>query len=446
MGSTHNRTSKLDPVDCLDPVNHMAEVRRPWSRLLNPRVLFAGYCVLALFLYTWLLAASGLGVVSGRTAYPSGDFLALSIGGHVVRQGLGPDLYDLDTQKRTQSAILAAAGQDPEQARLSDGLALYLYPPFVAWVFAGLVALSPVGAYLLWIGVNLLLLAMVVYGLTSLPALATRRTRLFAGLVVSAFFPTAIVLVKGQVSFLILAALSAAFLSLRRGRDGLAGVGLGLALVKPQLVVMPLVVLAYQRRWRALLAFGATGLLLIFLSIAVTGLSGLVDYVHLLWQVGRETTTDSLVHPLYMLNWRGMIARGFAWLEGMGIQVSPSVVLGSYGLLSLLSLGFLLHAWRWSWPDNLARLDSLWALTVIVGMLVSPHLHIYDLSLWIIVGLLLVRAHGITGTWQQGLLGIGHVAPLLSFPMGRVIQAQVCATVMVVMAGLLWYHLWRESV
>lgn len=408
-------------------------------------ILFVLYCTLLLIFQLRLFSTFLLGVMGGTVPHTSGDFVAFSIGGYIIRHANAAQLYDLDTQARAQMALLGPEAQASRGMVLSDGLALYVYPPFVAWMFAGLAALSPTQAYLLWTGVNVLLLVVTVYALTSLPGLATRRTRLLAGLAVLAFFPTLVVFIKGQLSFLILALLSAAFLSLRRGREGLAGLWLGLGLVKPQLVIVPVIVLAYQRRWRAVLAFAGVALLLAVISIAVVGPAGLLDYIHLLWQVGRETTHDSLVHPVYMLNWRGMVTRGAALLADIGIRTPQASVLGSYGLLSLLSLGLLLHAWRRPWPDSRAELESLWALTVVVGMLVSPHLHIYDLSLLILVGLLVMGTPQISQTGWRGLLGIGHVAPFLSFPIGRVVQARVCSTVMVVLAGALWYHVERSA-
>ena len=404
--------------------------------------LFVLYSVFLLVFVLQLLTAHLIRVAGGNVPQASGDFVALSIGGYIVRHGNGPQLYDLEMQTQAQKALL---GQEAEQPSLSDGLALYVYPPFVAWLFAGLTALSPSQAYLLWTGMNILLLMATAYSLTVLPGLASRRARLLTGLAVVTFFPAVMVLIKGQLSFLVLTSLTAAFLSLRKGRDGLAGLWLGLGLVKPQLVAAPILILVYRRRWRAVLAFGIVVLWLVVISLTVVGPAGLMDYIRLLWQVGRETSNDSLVHPVYMLSWRGMVTRGAALLAKGGLSIPQPFVLGSYALLSLLSLGILLRVWRQPWADSLKRLESLWAFTVVIGMLISPHLHIYDLSLLILVGLLMAGVHQLSRPRWQELFGLGHAAPVLTFPMGRVIQAQVCGTVMVLIAGVLWYHIERGT-
>src|SRR5438552_15025575 len=62
------------------------------------------------------------------------------------------------------------------------------------------------------------------------------------------------------------------------GRPYLAGVVLGLSVIKPQLVlVLPLVLLS-AGRWRIVLPWSAIGAILVVLSVAALGPDGLTDY------------------------------------------------------------------------------------------------------------------------------------------------------------------------
>jgi hypothetical protein len=305
--------------------------------------------------------------------------------------------------------------------------------------------LPPLAAYLIWAAANLALLAVITWLLIRTTGLNSRRGQGLLVLAVLSFLPVWMVLLRGQVSFVMLALLFSCYLALRAGRDGLAGFCLALALLKPQLVLVPVLVLLAQRRWRAVLGCLVGGTLLAVLSLAVAGPDGVGQYLRLLTQVGQETGSGSLVHPALMFNWRGTAVRLVTLIFGETYRYGPFLALGLYATLSLFSLGLLWWAWRRSWAACQARLAGLWALTLLVAMLVSPHLHEYDLVLWLLAGGLALaylrrRSPQLPVVWQGAFL-ITHALPLLTLAMVQALRAQAGVVASLALAAGLWFLL-----
>jgi hypothetical protein len=399
------------------------------------------YALVVLALYARLFAIPVQRILIGHLPDMGGDFLALSIGGRIVAGGQGAHLYDLGIQARAQADILQAAGESTGP----QDMALFVYPPFVALAFSVLASLPPLGAYLVWDFANLALLGAVIWTLIRTTGLGSRARQALLVLAVISFLPVWMVLLRGQVSFVMLALLLGCYLALRAGRDGLAGFCLALALLKPQLVVVPMLVLLAQRRWRALLGCLLGGILLVVLSLAVAGPDGVVQYLRLLTQVGQETGSESLVHPDLMFNWRGTAVRLVTLIFGETYPQGQLLALGLYAMLSLGSLGLLWWAWRGPWAACRDRLSGLWALTVLVAMLVSPHLHEYDLVLWLLAGALAVgylrlRNPQLPAAWQ-GMFLITHALPLVTLGLVQTLRAQAGVAGSLVLAAGLWFLL-----
>ena len=84
------------------------------------------------------------------------DFTAFYMGGTIVRQGLGGQLYDAELQFQTQHSILAGYPY-------GDGILSFNYPPHVAFLFIVFSLLPLKGAYVLW---TLGQLVLIVLGLS----------------------------------------------------------------------------------------------------------------------------------------------------------------------------------------------------------------------------------------------------------------------------------------
>lgn len=355
----------------------------------SPLVVFVAALLLLLAafqLLMWYVPVQGRG---GPDIYARGiDFTATLTGARVVRDGDGKHLYDLAAQRQAQARVLGS------YITLRDGSVLpYLHPPFEALLVAPLLALSYGTLYLLWSG-----LILLAFG-GSLTLLA-RTLPLRGG--AAWLLPAALCsyqglyqsLWLGQSSPLVLLGLTGAYVGLRRGRDGWAGVALALVAIKPQMLLVVGLILLLMRRWRPLLVCGA---LLAGLSVAAMPVLGL------LWPLRYARFLSGIAqwgdafheYPAIMHNWRGLAFNLFS-------GVAPWLVGPSVTVLTILALGGLIWAW-WRARGELrdgswgVSADLLWALACLLAVLVAPHLYTHDLTTlalpaWIIVARLIVGA------------------------------------------------------
>jgi hypothetical protein len=172
-------------------------------------------------------------------------------------------LYDLDRQQHLIRQL--------QQIQVLSPLSVYISPPPLAWLAAPFTLLPPVPAYLVWTGLSM----AALWAAWRLSAPRTGGRRWLYALPLVAWFPVFTGLVLGQpIAFVILAVALAAWLA-GRGRGFVGGFVLSLALLKPQLALLV---------GPALLVGGELGLglgwltgsaILVALSVAVVGITGL---------------------------------------------------------------------------------------------------------------------------------------------------------------------------
>jgi hypothetical protein len=314
------------------------------------------------------------------------DFLGMYIGLHAVATGQGAQLYDLTFQRQIQDAAVAPY--------LRPLLLPYIYPGYSAVVFAPLGFLDYGAAFLTWGVLNLALLGgalvLLVRLLAGPPGPPPGPTPLLTGervamlLAALGFMPILLTLLQGQWSLLSLLGLAGAILALRAGREGQAGAWLVLAaLVKPQLLVVLLVGLAIARYWRAIGIFGAGMGGLALLSLGVLG-NWLPAYSRML-AADLGPLVVGIDYPSAMQNWRSLI---YALLGTETTLLAQGLLLG----LSAASLALVV--WL-CWPHPRAAgmaWDVRWALVILLGILVVPHLYLHDVVIALVPGFLLWRA------------------------------------------------------
>jgi hypothetical protein len=147
--------------------------------------------------------------------------------------------------------------------------------PVVAWLAAPLTALPYWLALALWLAVLSVAVVWTWWAAVPPGALASRAAHLTAWL---ATFPLAFSFLLGQLSVAVIGLVVLHWWLLRGGRAVAAGVALGLACVKPQMVFLVPVALVASGRWRAVAAFGVTALAMGGLCLVLLGPHGLVAY------------------------------------------------------------------------------------------------------------------------------------------------------------------------
>ncbi len=174
-----------------------------------------------------------------------------------------------------------------------------------------------------------------------------------------------------QITALPLFSLAAAYWAYTRRRDGLAGVILSLALVKPELALIPWAVFmgiaAYHRRWRLPVFFMITQVVLFLLSLAAAGW----------WLPGWIAALGR--YSIYAQSTWGI---NTAW------QIHPL-----FAVLILLVAGWMIYPLR-------HNLTAFFAASIPAGLLLLPHTPFWNLTLLLIPLSLAWRAKG---RWVVGL-------------------------------------------
>jgi hypothetical protein len=203
---------------------------------------------------------------------------------------------------------------------------------------------------------------------------------------VFAYFPTWASVVYGQFGLLLFVLLALSWYGARSGRDGLAGVSLGLALSLKPFAAIFVLLFVLRRRWRLLGWTVGTST-----ACAVVGLAafGWEPYRHYLSELGGTNWYAASWNASFL----GFFSRIFGGSRNVPLVEAPLVAqaLTSAGSLALLGV----VAWM-SNPLSTAvserRFDFAFALTVLAMLLVSPLGWMYYFPSLAIPALVLWRA------------------------------------------------------
>ena len=352
---------------------------------------------MAAVLAAWVLWMVGL-VDSGGVSDPNGnpvgiDYAIFHTGGRLLASDHQADLYD---EGGFLEALAATTGEEDP-----DPSGLFVNPPFFAALFAPLGNVQYRTGFAIWTGIGLVALGL------GLRLAGARRWALIT-LVALLFYPVFVGFRLGQNSFVSLLLLAACFALLQKGNHRLAGIALGLLVFKPQLALG--VAFWWTIDWRryriAWVSAGVTAA-----SVAIAG--------WLLWPGATEA---------YLADLPSLV--GFRSAGFLRSTLSP------YGFFSLLVPGrdslvygltivaaILGLAWFWSyWRDHRSDLAGLFALSVILTLLISPRVVVYDWTLLLIPAVILAtQRKDLRDTW----LVIGGIVSIAAVVTIQLTEAQL---------------------
>ncbi len=312
----------------------------------------------------WRIATNAYGA--------TGDFLSFYAAGWLVRGSHAGDLYDPDTIEWAQRRLY------PGDFDLAIG---YPLPVFVAWLFAPFSALPFTLSFFLWMALNAVLLAGVVWALNRELAAVPASVRLAFAVTAALSMPAIATLVFGQVDLIALAGLLGGYLALRERRPALAGAALSIALVKPHLLAGVALMLLARREWKTIGWLSVIGLPLLVIPAFATDPATLAGNVRIL--ASYPGAGDQLsVNAAMMSNWRGFVASA---------TNSNDVWLWLPGLAAIAAAALALAATRWRMMSGPAAFDRGYALAMLLPLLVSPHLHTQSLVLMLLPAALALK-------------------------------------------------------
>lgn len=323
--------------------------KRSTFRLHGVSLAVAGWLVLA-----WLHASPGMldrfGTLRGV------DFLQFYAAGWVVANGHAASLYDWEAFARRLPELVPGIG---------ELLFLPVYPPQLALVFAPLGTLAYLPALAIWTLVSAALYVGAGWAaLRALPAL--RAYRLEAWCFALGFPPFLQLLAHGQVAAIALAVLIAALYGFQNAKPLLVGLALGSLVFKPQLGAFALAALILWPSWRLLGGLFIGAGVQLTLVAAILGTALLREYVTVV------QTLASSAGQFEPKLWAMHSLRGaFELLVGQNALATAGWLLAS-----------ALSVWlaRSAWTQNQST-DVRFAVICLLGLLLNPHLYIYDLVL-----------------------------------------------------------------
>ena len=294
------------------------------------------------FAWTWRRRVALLGVALAFVLYPltpaidviNSDWPAFATGARLIVQDPG-HLYDFDAQSRIEKEITGG--------RVLVTLGIHGILPFLApaWVALVAVPFELLGTDLggrIWILFGLACLAAGLY-------LAVRPRAPSVILPAFASVPAAVMMLNAQIDGFVVLGLGAAMALW--SRPYLAGLALGVTLMKPQLILPLGVALLATRRWKVLAGWVAAGLVLL--------------------------ASTELLDPHWVLDWLGQ-ARSTVQagsreisLPHLGVFLPDSLQTLGLAVLTLLAIALVLYLAR-----N-REFRGAAAVVIAGGVLAAPH-------------------------------------------------------------------------
>ncbi len=329
-----------------------------WLSWLHVALLLVTACFWGMFLHSATLH----GYVYKR------DFSSVYVGARAIAEGRAPQLYDLETQRQLMdSAILPYHRYN---------LLPFIYPAYVAVLLSPLGALSLDQAFLVWTGINFLAAAWLIAELTRSFSIPSQWGATLVA--VLAWVPLQLTLGHGQVGLLCTLGMAKAMLALRNNQPWHAGGWLALGILKPQILILPLVALLLWRCWRTLATFLGIALLIAGISFMKAGL-WIGAYLRFIADFNQRGAEVSL-YPMAMQNWRGLVSS----ILRSDTSVASHSALGALTVATILIV-LLVCRRLGSEPTQSHQVRALpihweprFAVVVLAGILASPYLYAHD--------------------------------------------------------------------
>jgi hypothetical protein len=167
-----------------------------------------------------------------------------------------------------------------------------------------------------------------------------------------------------------------AWFDLARGNDGRAGLWLALGLLKPHLILFPVLVLLLWRRWRAFAAFAGVAAVLMLVSLGELG-NWIPSYLRFLVECNKLGAAAS-IYPTAMENWRAVLVT-FGAPDGV---LGPTLLgLACAAVAAWVCWKFDPGAGNTLADERIVRAQVAWGIAIVLGLVSAPHLYLHD---WVV--------------------------------------------------------------
>jgi len=318
------------------------------------------------------------------------DYLQFYAAGMTVREGASARLYDTTYQAELEQEIIG------------PGLTTYhafITPPFLAWLFVPLSLLPYEVSYTVW---SLVGLVCLVTSLSLLHRDGRWRNALWA----LTWFPVFASISFGQNALMTLVLFCLTYRLWTADRPVAAGLVASLALYKPQLLLGISVIwlLDLRRSWRALLGLAIAGTTLALLSFTLLPEASWA-YVDFAGSVLPDLPNWEEFPIWHLHTVRGFWRLLLPWWPGVGDLLTAAAAV--LGLAAAVRLRHTMRSYR--------RLA--FGVAVVLGLWLTPHAMIYDLTLLLIPAMILwYELPGWRDRWRP-FYALVWLATLISGPL-----------------------------
>jgi hypothetical protein len=379
--------------------------------------------ILIQFIWYGLLVGK---MITQPEIYKPTDFSIFYTAGRIADTGHYDLIYNLETQRTTRENFLGFPIQTFQVLPFN-------HPPIFVPVLKLLVDENYMSSYWRWAAILLLFSALSILLIIKIVQREYLPTDSLWLLILTCllFYPLFVSIFRGQDSVIVLLGLLIWMYGLVTKKDPLAGAGLGLVLLRPQIALILAIPFIFNRRKVWWWFCGIASLLVIFCFILV-GWNGAKDFITL---IGISAAANGFeIHQQAMLNFTGMAIRFFP-------NANINIIHASAWGMFLAALVGLCIWWKHSQEIGYRQIVG----AVIIGIFVAPHLHYHDLSLLLVpifgVGVVAMRTHGWSVVDLSLLLSLISITLLLSIAWNPLLYS----IPYIWMAALLWAA-WRINV
>jgi hypothetical protein len=328
---------------------------------------------------------SWIQTINDRSQMEDADFLAYYSAGRVAQLKGADQVYNLETQHQIEQAVI---GRPIELNEIHP----YIHPPIIIPLLAILVNENFIRSLLNWqlfmlfiFGIGMFIL---MRSFSTMPGF--NKKLIFVEMLL--FSPVLASVSAGQDTAILFSGVALLLIGYLNKQDMLAGVGLALTTVRPQITILLLIPFLINRR-NVLLWFSIFATILGLLSLLIVGPEGILGFIKLLLLSSSGAGYHTAEYA--MVNIIGVLYRG-TWLDPQIIRI--------IGWISYLGSGLLLAAWGLRERKN--SLIQI-AMAIFLAIFTAPHLHYHDLALMLIpMVILMLRLH------DKQLMSPGNIALL----------------------------------
>lgn len=325
---------------------------------------FAYCCWLALWLLANLanLVALALG---GRLAVPVDgntgrftDFVHFYVGSQLANSPDRFQVYNWEVEHEWLNRVIHPS--NPGKILVTQSMP-FLFPLMIPFTFLPIDA-----AQLVWV---VLSLCFGVFGLMLLMrrcCVLAKREQVLLAIGVAASLPSCQTMIFGQLAWFLLGVLCIFVWAFLERREIVAGIALAFTTIKPQYSLPLAVAVVLGRRFKLMAAAAVIEILLLILAGQTIGWDNVWGYPRILFSAEAQ-------HPVAaesMVSIRGLLSP----------FVPQSWALGLSTVVMLIALGLLIWPWYWATYKDKSASAFRWAISIaiLVGLLASPHTHVYD--------------------------------------------------------------------